>query len=225
MKLKTAIPYYLTSIPTMFKGGIRINHVLSVIMGKESVIGLKNGLKFRVSTLMDIWTLKETVLDDVYQQLHIVSEGDLVIDIGLAFGDFSILVSKKAKKVVSFDCNSEIFTLAKKNISMNKCINITAICKRVNSLDEIFTQYKIDHCNFLKIDCEGCEYQLLLNASKKTLNQIDFIAMEVHFFDHEMEINYQLLLKMLRSANFTIVQNDNPVHESICYLFAKRMNL
>ena len=36
------------------------------------------------------------------------------------------------------------------------------------------------HWAFVKMDCEGAEYEILLNASEKSLSQIDQIAIELH---------------------------------------------
>ena len=51
------------------------------------------------------------------------------------------------------------------------------------SLNNFFMREKIDICNFLKLDCEGAEYSILLNAGDSVLNKIQKIAMEWHRFD------------------------------------------
>lgn len=48
------------------------------------------------------------------------------------------------------------------------------------SLNDIFPEYKIDHCSLLKIDCEGAEYEIFENTSEETFKKIDAIFMEYH---------------------------------------------
>lgn len=50
----------------------------------------------------------------------------------------------------------------------------------VISLDDLFSKYNIEHCDFLKIDCEGAEYPIFYSSSISTLNKIDTISMEFH---------------------------------------------
>ncbi len=50
------------------------------------------------------------------------------------------------------------------------------------TLNSIFETYKIDHCRLLKIDCEGSEYEILLNTSKLTV--IDYLSAEFHTNEH-----------------------------------------
>ncbi len=51
---------------------------------------------------------------------------------------------------------------------------------RATTLDEIFEKNGIEFCDFLKIDCEGSEFEIL--KSTKHLGDIGEIAMEVHGF-------------------------------------------
>ena len=50
------------------------------------------------------------------------------------------------------------------------------------SLDEVLTE--IDHCNLLKIDCEGGEYEIFYGAKPETLRSIDKIVCEYHDGEH-----------------------------------------
>lgn len=51
---------------------------------------------------------------------------------------------------------------------------------RMLSLDDLFNQLGIGRCGLLKLDSEGAEYEILLNASDATLHRIRNIAMEYH---------------------------------------------
>jgi len=67
---------------------------------------------------------------------------------------------------------------------------------RIESLDEIVKKFNLKHAA-LKVDCEGCEYALILNASDKALKAFDQIIMEYHY-------GYINLAKKLRHAGFKV---------------------
>ncbi len=48
------------------------------------------------------------------------------------------------------------------------------------SLNEVFEKYRIKKCKLLKIDCEGCEYEVIYNTMEKYLKRCEFVRMEVH---------------------------------------------
>lgn len=45
------------------------------------------------------------------------------------------------------------------------------------SLEDIFKRFNLEKINFLKVDCEGGEYNFLMN---KDLSKIDYISIEIH---------------------------------------------
>lgn len=47
-------------------------------------------------------------------------------------------------------------------------------------LKDIFDTYRIDRCDFLKIDCEGAEYDILYSLPIEYYERIDKLAMEFH---------------------------------------------
>jgi len=67
---------------------------------------------------------------------------------------------------------------------------------RVESLDEIVKRFNLKH-SALKVDCEGCEYDLILNASDEALKAFDQIIMEYHY-------GYRNLVKRLRQTRFKV---------------------
>jgi len=50
----------------------------------------------------------------------------------------------------------------------------------VISFDNLIKKNKIKKINFLKMDCEGAEYEILFNLSENNLKNIKNISMEVH---------------------------------------------
>lgn len=219
----TALSYYSRSIPTLFQIQ-NIWNIIPLFFGKVTLIKLKNGLKFYIECVMDVWVIKEVILDTQYEKYHQIHKGDTVVDIGAAFGDFSIHAARKAKKVYAYDPNTHRLDLMNKNILVNKSINIKILNKTATSLDEVFKENNIVHCNFLKIDCEGAEYEILSNASVNTLSKIDYIAMEIHLFSYKMRKEYPEMKKCLEKNGFFLIEEENPVHGYLKQLFAVRKN-
>jgi len=67
---------------------------------------------------------------------------------------------------------------------------------KIENLDEIVKRFNLKHAA-LKIDCEGCEYDLILNASDEALKAFDQIIMEYHY-------GYRNLVKRLEQAEFKV---------------------
>lgn len=84
------------------------------------------------------------------------------------------------------------------------------------SLKDFFNKYNIERINFLKMDCEGGEYDILLNCPKEFLSKIDKIVMEHHNIGKYEE---NVLIDFLGKNNFKVVKrpSDNPVLFGMVY--------
>ena len=51
------------------------------------------------------------------------------------------------------------------------------------TLERVFQREGIDRCHFLKLDCEGAEYEILHGATAEVLSSVDRIVLEWHRFD------------------------------------------
>jgi FkbM family methyltransferase len=51
---------------------------------------------------------------------------------------------------------------------------------RAETLEGLMDRYELDHVRFLKLDCQGAEFEIIPSASHETLARIDCVAMEVH---------------------------------------------
>ena len=69
------------------------------------------------------------------------------------------------------------------------------------SLDDIFKRYEIATCHFMKMDCEGAEFDIITGASLETLRKIQRISMEYH-----EGYNLDDLLAKLRAVGFEITK-------------------
>lgn len=87
------------------------------------------------------------------------------------------------------------------------------------TLDHVFEREQIDQCDFLKLDCEGAEYEILLNASKTVMGSIKRIALEWHRFDPSHDP--RKLAGFLDQHGFSVIPPKN-WNTRTGYLFASR---
>ncbi len=73
------------------------------------------------------------------------------------------------------------------------------------TLDSLISQYQLDEIDFLKMDCEGAEYDILFNASDETLKRIKILSMEFHDLKDQNRTANSLIAH-LTTKNFDIVK-------------------
>jgi FkbM family methyltransferase len=74
----------------------------------------------------------------------------------------------------------------------------------VISLATLFERFKIERCDFLKLDCEGCEFEIILDSDPALMRRIDRIVMEYH--DHRStRFSHRDLLQALERLGFEVV--------------------
>ena len=258
--------YRLRSIWTMLAGFDNASQTIAIFTGRASpgektISPRGTGLTFAVRDAMDVWCLKETLLDRVYERFGFAIEpGWTVLDIGAGIGDFTILAARTAPQghVYAFEPFPESFALLRQNVDRNRASNTqlfpTAATGRPRTLtldassgeplmvesidanaedagdgpniasttlDEFVNQHGIDRIDLLKLDCEGAEYDILLNSPAATIACIQRIAMEYH--DHTTPHTHDELVNFLAGAGFRVETFPSPVHpEKIGYLRAAR---
>lgn len=72
------------------------------------------------------------------------------------------------------------------------------------SLKDIFDRHNIDVCDYLKIDCEGAEYEALYTLPPEYFARIRMIGMEYHHFSQDSTHNGDALQKHLENNGFTV---------------------
>ena len=92
-------------------------------------------------------------------------------------------------------------------------ISVAAVC-----LDEVLVDNAILQCDFLKIDCEGGEFDILFNVSDATLNKIKHICLEYH--NGVTEFSHTDLVDYLQGKGFQVQVIPNPVHRDLGFLYA-----
>jgi FkbM family methyltransferase len=88
------------------------------------------------------------------------------------------------------------------------------------TLEEAFRKSGFAQCNLLKVDCEGGEYDIFLNAPADALRRVDHIAMEYH--DGCTPHAHGELADFLQGHGFSIRLRPNPVHGDLGFLTATR---
>lgn len=91
----------------------------------------------------------------------------------------------------------------------------------VLTLGDVFERFEISACGLLKLDCEGAEYEILLAAEPRLLENVERIAMEYHVGLNEYRP--EMLSAFLEAHGFE-VDLLPMVDEEAGYLYAKRRN-
>lgn len=134
----------------------------------------------------------EIISDNIYEKFFFVEEGDVVVDIGASIGPFSYsILHKNPSKVFCIEPSEDLFGTLVKNMSDGPviCIN-RGIAKegseeaeseyifgqektKMKSMgfNSFLEQYEIDRIDFLKIDCEGGEYDIFTLDNEELIRE------------------------------------------------------
>jgi FkbM family methyltransferase len=227
---------------------------------KSSKIKLRSGESFLVFSLMDVWVLKETILDRQYELVGVsLEDGWTVLDIGAALGDYSVWAAKQTPhgRLIAVEPYPPSVELLRTNLENNQVSNVEVFAGAVSahsgtttmqvagrvvqnstaasgksehvvevktiSLETLFKQFAIQKCDYLKMDCEGGEYEILFSASKETLARIDRICMEIH--DGMTDHDHHEMIRFLEANGYVTRLTPNPVHQELAYLYAEKSGL
>jgi FkbM family methyltransferase len=183
-------------------------------------------------------------------------KGDTVIDIGAAFGLYTITSSKQVGpngKVIAIEAHPDSFEMLNRNIKLNGLTNITTLNYAVYSrktkvkiygnytimserirekkvkekfvevnadtLDNMLQQNGIrqEQVNWIKIDVEGAEYEVLKGACNTLSNSKDIaLYIEIHG-----QNNYQPIIELLNSHSINVTFQKN-YDDGDLHLIARR---
>ncbi len=88
------------------------------------------------------------------------------------------------------------------------------------TLARAMDDHGLARCDFLKIDCEGAEYEILFEAGEETLARIGHIALEYH--DAVTAHTHDELARFLESRGFAVRERVSPAWRELGFLFASR---
>jgi len=258
--------YYFSSIPTLLSGMRPRGAVLRLFLGlpvrRPVDVVLSSGLRFRVGTRMDAWVLKETCLDRDYETDAPLQEGWTIVDVGAAFGDFTVHAARLCRRgtVHAFEPLPENFRRLEEHLRLNTVSNVRASPEAIaaasgtlslytvtgltgqhrtagdersaaepalrvtaTTLARAFEERGIERCDFLKIDCEGAEFEIVLGLEPKVLGRIARIALEYH--DHVTEHTHEELGNFLEKRGFEVRVRPNPAWKELGFLYAENLDL
>lgn len=117
------------------------------------------------------------VFDELYI-MHIYGRPELtskvVVDVGAAIGDTALYFAKLgAAHVYAFEMDKLRCKMARTNIARNNMQEMITLIEEPASAEKINSL----HYDFIKIDCEGCEYDLVPNLD---LSRASELVMEYH---------------------------------------------
>jgi FkbM family methyltransferase len=102
----------------------------------------------------------------------------------------------------------------------NTSNSVEAISVQGLSLDDVFETNALVLCDFLKIDCEGGEFDIIFNASTTTLKKIRNISLEYH--NGVTKFSHTDLVTYLQQRGFKVKTVPNPVHSNLGFLYASQ---
>ena len=170
-----------------------------------------------------------------------IQNDDTIVDLGASIGPFSIAAALLGKKVIAVDINKESLEKLKEQAKLNNCLDKIKIVlgavgpnsgmcidqiKKVPALEfnQLLKENNVSRVDFLKIDIEGSEFDLLEN-NNGWLQKVKKIAMEVH----PAYGNPKKLKEILQGHGFNVDLKDlnGKIVDNITdvaggYLFAKR---
>ena len=221
----------------------------------------KPPVQIKVRGRMDVWSVKETFLDEFYaREGFTIRDGWTIIDVGAGIGDFSMYAAygKPNTVVYAFEPFFESYQLLIKNLTLNTLENVVtfqrALWKKSGtvvldlsggeplqiisqevekkadsagkvvvqalSLQDFLREQSIPQVDLIKMDCEGAEYEILMQAPSQALAKITRSVMEYH--DLGDMRNHQILMPFLQAEGFSVKRVVNAAHSEIGYLYASR---
>lgn len=120
---------------------------------------------------------------------------------------FTNIVCKQ--NIVSNVAGTVIDISIKEDSGHNSLYNINGESEKVESITLSQLIKEIDSDNIiLKLDCEGAEYDILMNASEEDMAKVSAVYMEVHYDLHPTYKGYDIIKNKLLSFGFNAVIED-----------------
>ena len=137
--------------------------------------------------------------------------------------DKNIKINHLEKRITAFQLGvgkkrgEAEFYLDKKNSGMHSFYNKKGKLIKIKTitLADVFKSNKVKKCDFLKMDCEGAEYEIFYSTPRECFRKIKYIAMEYHRLG-----DIQKMKAFLKSNGFEITFGSYAMR----ILFARHLN-
>ncbi len=107
-------------------------------------------------------------------------------------------------------------TPGSKNEADNRRISVEAV-----SLKDVLSSNHLKNIDLIKLDCEGAEFDILLDSDRDTVRAFRRIVMEYH--DSQSDRHHSQLVSHLEKLGYRVTTRRNVVHPEIGYLFAEQL--
>jgi FkbM family methyltransferase len=90
------------------------------------------------------------------------------------------------------------------------------------TLDQVLAELHLSQCDYLKMDCEGAEYDILFNSSPQTLQQIRHLCLEYH--DNFPNVSHNDLVRFFMEGGCEVRVTPCPAWRHLGLLYARRVD-
>lgn len=158
-------------------------------------------IEFFVRSAMDVWSVKETFIDQFYVRFGTpVEDNWTVIDIGAGIGDFCIFAAfdKPGVVVYAFEPYPGSFTLLQKNLVLNDVENVKAFQKAVwSKVDELHLDFSegepLQISSREDISCLGRQIPVKVEGAslvsvmaEEQIDQVDLLKLDCEGAEYEI---------------------------------------
>ena len=185
---------------------------------------IENGFYLRQGT-SDTYMYNESLLHECCaESLKRINKDSVVVDLGAHIGLYSSRVAPYCKKVYAYEAVRENYIQGLKNVEGKNIdffnIAVWSICGQMpysgdgnvlkigegQKMTETITLEKIleniEKCDLIKIDIEGCEYEVLLFTPDSVFKKIKSIYLELH--PHIIPNKNEEVVKLLERNNYKV---------------------
>lgn len=185
---------------------------------------------YKIATVGDFdWyqnVYKEIWLDHEYSRYGVeVEPEDVVVDCGANVGFFTLYALEKgAKHVYAIECDDRNMESLNYNLNNTNSTIIQAfVGVEENDLpiDKMLVDFQLPQIDFIKVDIEWAEYDLLLNTSNDIMKQVNKWVIEFHDIWGNSHAILHILEKFSRNGfyiNFDQIHKDS----NMALLYAKK---
>lgn len=195
------------------------------VESEKEIITVLDNIKIYNPSIYSLNYIFSEYYTDYYSNFKIDYKNRVIIDVGANSGDTALYFASKGAKVYAFEPVKEYFDMALKNLDLNpelnkniKIFNYGVSYKKgklnidamdsvssyisqndsyeveIMSLNDILKHVKPD---LLKMDCEGCEFEIIENSDLSMFNEL--------IFEYHSKIvgkDYMRIIKKLEDEGF-----------------------